>query len=138
MLHFSEDPRIERFVPHVAATARDPQPYVGAVDAEQAPSCWFPRQCPRAMAWLGPDSSEEDRRTLLGPAATRVHLVEYGWLRRIESVELYVYRFDATPSSRYGDPGHAYVATQPVQPLGPPEPVGDLLARHARPGSSCG
>jgi hypothetical protein len=50
VLHFSEDPSIARFVPHVAATAREPKPYVWAVDAEQAPSYWFPRQCPRAMA----------------------------------------------------------------------------------------
>ena len=32
VLHFSEDPTITRFVPHVAATARQPQAYVWAVD----------------------------------------------------------------------------------------------------------
>ena len=53
VLHFSEDPTITRFVPHVAATARQPAAYVWAVDAVLAPAYWFPRQCPRAMAWAG-------------------------------------------------------------------------------------
>lgn len=55
LLHFSEDPGITEFVPHVAATAQQSEPYVWAVDAAQAPSYWFPRQCPRAMAWSGHD-----------------------------------------------------------------------------------
>lgn len=134
VLHFSEDPGIETFVPHVAATASMGQAYVWAVDADQAPSYWFPRQCPRAMAWSGPGSTAADRRTLLGPGAARVHLVEYGWLTRIQSVQLYAYRFDAAAFSRYGDPGYAYVATETVRPLGPPERVGDLLARHVEAG----
>ena len=29
VLHFSEDPTISRFVPHVAATAQQAEPYVG-------------------------------------------------------------------------------------------------------------
>ena len=46
VLHFSEDPTIERFVPHVAPTPQQPEPYVWTVDHDQAPSCRFPRQCP--------------------------------------------------------------------------------------------
>src|SRR4051812_49067697 len=41
--------------------------YVWAVDAEQSPSYWFPRQCPRAMAWIGPRTTVEDRERVLGP-----------------------------------------------------------------------
>ncbi|MCP3803024.1 hypothetical protein NLX83_27490 [Allokutzneria sp. A3M-2-11 16] len=37
VLHFSEDPDISRFVPHVAATARQPEAYVWAVDAARSP-----------------------------------------------------------------------------------------------------
>ena len=36
VLHFSEDPTITRFAPHIAATAQQPQPYVWALTAEQA------------------------------------------------------------------------------------------------------
>ena len=41
VLHFSEDPGITRFVPHVAATAQQPEAYVWAVNAARAPDYWF-------------------------------------------------------------------------------------------------
>jgi hypothetical protein len=50
-VHFSEDPGIGVFVPHVAATSRQDLPYVWAVDGDRAPAYWFPRRCPRVMAW---------------------------------------------------------------------------------------
>ncbi|MEV4704641.1 DUF6886 family protein [Actinoplanes sp. NPDC049316] len=128
VLHFSEDPHIARFEPHVAATAREPEPYVWAVDAGQAPSYWFPRDCPRVLAWTGPDTTDADRRLL---SAGRMHAVEYAWLHRMQTTRLYAYRFDAGPFRPMGTPRpHAMVATEPVTPLGPPEPVGDLLALH--------
>lgn len=65
VLHFSEDPGIARFVPHVAATAQRPEAYVWAADPPVPNAC---------------------------------------------------------------------VATQPVLPLGPPEPVGSLLQRHEEAG----
>ena len=65
LLHFSEDPTITRFEPHVAATAQQPEAYVWAVDVENAPSYWFPRQCPRGMAWAGPHTSALDRAAIL-------------------------------------------------------------------------
>jgi hypothetical protein len=128
VLHFSEDPGITRFVPHVAATSRQPEPYVWAVDAEQAPAYWFPRNCPRVLAWPGPETTAVDRRLLGGG---RVHVIEYGWLPALRSVRLYAYRFDAAPFQPFGTPwAHAMVATTAVDPLGPAEPVGDLLALH--------
>lgn len=75
VLHFSEDPTITRFVPHVAATARQPEAYVWAVDHARAPDYWFPRQCPRALAWVTPSTTTPDRASLGGP---RVHAIEYG------------------------------------------------------------
>jgi len=128
VLHFSEDPAITRFVPHVAATAQQPEPYVWAVDAEQAPAYWFPRNCPRVLAWTGPETTAVDRRLLCD---RRVHAIEYGWLPALQTVRLYAYRFDAAPFRPFGSPQpHAMVATTAVTPLGPAEPVGDLLARH--------
>lgn len=132
LLHFSEDPAITEFVPHVAATARQPEPYVWAVDADQAPGYWFPRQCPRATAWATPETTAADRERIIGPGGgARVHAVEYGWLNRIRTVTLYAYALPAAPFRSVGRPRpHAYVATTPVAPLGPPEPVGDLLRLH--------
>lgn len=128
VLHFSEDPTITRFEPHVAATAQQPEAYVWAVDASRAPDYWFPRQCPRALAWVLPSTTATDRLVLGG--AARAHAIEYGWLPAMRSVELYAYRFPASSFRPFGAHAHALVATEPVLPLGPPSPVGDLLALH--------
>ena len=131
VLHFSEDPTITRFSPHVAATAQQPEAYVWAVDYDRAPDYWFPRQCPRALAWVTPATTEEDRERIIGPGGgLRVHAVEYGWLERMRSVELYAYRFDAEDFRSFGTPAHAHVAEKEVVPLGPPERVGDLFALY--------
>ncbi|GGP53774.1 DUF6886 family protein [Saccharothrix coeruleofusca] len=131
VLHFSEDSTITRFVPHVAATAKVPGAYVWAVDGARAPDYWFPRQCPRAMAWVEPTTTEADRAWL---GAGRVHVVEYRWLPALLSARLYAYRFDASAFRPIGDPPHAHVATGPVVPLGPPQPVGDLVRLHGQAG----
>jgi uncharacterized protein DUF6886 len=102
---------------------------------------WFPRQCPRVLVWAGAGSTSSDVARIIGPyGGSRVHAVEYAWLERMWSVHLYAYRFPAVlfrpfiepePARRFGEPEpSAYVAAVPVRPLGPPEPVGDLLAVH--------
>jgi hypothetical protein len=131
VLHFSEDPTITRFVPHVAATAAEPEAYVWAVDHARAPDYWFPRQCPRVMAWTEPGSEEADRERILGPGGgRRLHAVEYRWLEPMRTVRLYAYRLPADAFRAMGTHGHARVAAEPVTPLGPPEPLGDLFALH--------
>ena len=132
VIHFSEDPAIERFEPHVAVTAQQAEAYVWAVDAEHAPSYWFPRDCPRAMAWRRTDSTLADLQ-LLGPSVSRVHMIEYRWLERVRTTQLWAYRFDARDFGPFGD-GYAQVATHAVTPIGPVEPVGALLALHAESG----
>jgi hypothetical protein len=132
VLHFSEDPTIAVFVPHVAGTARQPDAYVWAVDGGQAPSYWFPRRCPRAMAWTTPLSTAADADRILGPGGgSRVHAVEYSWLDRIRTVRLFAYRLPAETFAPFGGPEpHAHVSTEAVRPLAPPELVGDLLGLH--------
>ena len=128
VLHFSEDPSIRRFAPHVAPTSAERDPYVWAVDAQHSPSYWFPRQCPRAMAWVGPSTTNDDRARILGPGAHRVHVIEFGWLPAMMSVSLYAYRLPASAFTYLRDV--ALVATTEVEPLGPAELVGDLLTLH--------
>lgn len=137
VLHFSEDPGIPLFRPHVAATARQPDAYVWAVDSVRAPDYWFPRQCPRAMAWAVQGTSRADRERVLGPGGgDRVHAIEHRWLRRFLSVELFAYRFSAASFRPFGEPvPHAFVSTVAVEPLGPAEPVGDLLRLHQEAGT---
>jgi hypothetical protein len=135
VLHFSEDPTITRFVPHVAPTSAETDPYVWAVGHDRAPDYWFPRQCPRAMAWVEPSTTDADRELILGPGGgTRVHAVEYGWLEAMRTVRLYAYRLPADRFRPIGHAEHAMVATDAVSPLAPPEPVGDLFALHQRAG----
>ncbi len=116
LLHFSEDPSIRSFVPHVAATAQQPEAYVWTVDALNSPCYWFPRQCPRVCSW-----GDEPR----------VHAIEEAWLPTMRATRLVAYRFAAADFEAFGDRPHAHVATRPVEPLGPPVPVGDLVALHA-------
>jgi hypothetical protein len=135
VLHFSEDPTITRFVPHLAATRQVDEPYVWAVDHARCPDYWFPRQCPRAMAWVTPSTSEADRERIIGTGGgDRVHAIEYDWLDAMRTVRLWAYRLPAALFRPLGESRHAVVASEPVEPLGPPEPVGDLLALHAEAG----
>jgi len=135
VLHFSEDPTITRFVPHVAATAQQPQAYVWAVDQARAPDYWFPRQCPRAMAWVCGETTEPDRERIIGSGCgERVHAIEYGWLKAMGKARLFAYRLPADRFRTFGSTAHAQVAVEPVAPLGPAEPVGDLLELHAEAG----
>jgi hypothetical protein len=133
LLHFSEDPDIEVFLPHVAATAQQPDAFVWAVDDARAPDYWFPRDCPRAMAWVIPGTTGEDRMRILGPGGgERVHAIEHRWLPRLLDTQLFAYRFDARDFEPFGQPvPHAHVSPKTVAPLGPPEPVGNLLDLHA-------
>ncbi|GAA2377226.1 DUF6886 family protein [Nonomuraea africana] len=135
VLHFSEDPTIKKFVPHVARTSRQTRPYVWAVGFDRCPDYWFPRHCPRAMAWKGPQTRPWDVERIVGAGCgERVHAIEYGWLKAMMEVRLYAYRLPADPFVPIGEPPHAVVAQEPVVPLGPPEPVSDLIELHEEAG----
>jgi hypothetical protein len=135
VLHFSEDPTITMFVPHIAPTAAQTEPYVWAVAHDRCPDYWFPRDCPRAMTWTTPTSTDEDRDRIIGSGCgSRVHAIEYRWLGALRTTKLYAYRLPATPFQPIGEPPHAVVATTTVVPLGAPEPVGDLLRLHEQAG----
>ena len=132
VLHFSEDPTIEVFVPHVPVTAKGEESLVWAVDDVNAPSYWFPRECPRVCAWLGAGTRAEDRERILGVGGSeRLHAIEYGWLRAVLGAKLYAYRLPANGFRPLGDPEpYAWVASETVRPLAPPHAVGDLIALH--------
>ena len=126
--HFSHDPAITEFVPHVAPTSAEPRPYVWAIDAEHAAAYWFPRDCPRVTFW--PVAPPDAVATALLAGARRVHAVEWAWLERIRDAVLYRYEFDATVFRRYDRAAGYLVAAQPVRPVAV-HPLGDLLAAHA-------
>lgn len=118
LLHFSEDPSIERFDPV--------DKYVWAMDEEHSPLYWFPRECPRATFW--PDTEPTPSQlALLGGRRRRVHAIEWAWLERMRSCELFVYELDRAAFVHH-DNG-MWVSEHTVEPLGV-RPVGDLLERH--------
>ena len=131
LLHFSEDPDITVFRPHVPASSPDNPPLVWTVDEEHAPGFWFPRQCPRACCWSIGKKLTKIGATLLG-ANTRMHAIENGWLERMRTCKVYVYRFDPAPFTIHQVPEAGYWATtETVTPLSV-ELIGDLLALHAK------
>jgi len=133
LLHFSENPGIEVFHPHVPATANpeDRTPMVWAVDEAHAPGFWFPRDCPRACCWSIGKPLTDVGRTLVGMSGiTRMHAVESVWLERLRTCTMYAYVFDAAPFRPYNANAGYWSAMEPVVPLSV-APVGDLLALHA-------
>lgn len=129
--HFSHDPGIVEFRPHVAATAQERRPYVWAIDGEHAAAYWFPRDCPRVTFWSVRPPSEQGAALLAG--ASRVHAVEWAWYGRITEAALHRYEFDPALFRRYDDAAGYLVCDRPVRPLAV-RPMGDLLAAHHRAG----
>ncbi|HXC56044.1 MAG TPA: hypothetical protein VNU97_12175 [Rhizomicrobium sp.] len=134
LLHFSEDPDIAVFRPHVPASSPHNPPLVWAVDEAHAPGFWFPRAAPRACCWSGGKPLTPVGQALLGlGAGQRMHAIESVWLERLRACRMHVYRFDAAPFALYNESAGYYAARETVRPLSV-APVGDLLALHAAAG----
>ena len=125
--HVSENPSIERFEPHVSATASSSEPRVWAVDTRHLPLYWFPRDCPRGTFWATAGTTALDAEFLAD--STRVHLVETGWLERMRTTHVYAYRLAEESFGPDGEVGGYWVSREPVLPVEIVE-VGDLVARH--------
>ena len=130
--HVSEDATLERFEPHVAATAESEEPRVWAIDTRHLPLYWFPRDCPRGTFWAAPRTTPEDAEDLL-LGASRVHAVEAAWLERIREARMVAYRLPEEPFTPDPEVGGYWLSREPVAPLELVE-LGDLLGRHAAAG----
>ena len=129
LFHFSHDPGIRQFVPHVPRTNPEHEPAVWAVDAERAPLYWFPRDCPRVTAWPRSDAEQVAFRDAFTTTARRVHAIELGWLPSMSTTVLYRYRFDAATFRPWQDAVGQWISDSPVEAIDV-EPVGDLLDLH--------
>lgn len=105
LFHFSDDPAIEVFVPRpvVVASPRGPGkdwlngPLVWAVSEERQATYLFPRDCPRVLLWLTPDTTDEDRERWWGGRTCRmIAHVEWRWLPRIAEAALSRYELPTT------------------------------------------
>ncbi len=131
--HFSEDPTITRFVPHVPLTNPTQQPAVWAIDEEHSPVYWFPRDCPRITVWPRTEAERGPFAAAFSTRAHRLHVMELAWLNRMRDCKLYRYDFDATAFSPWTDASGQWISHVAVAPL-TVSPVGDLLALHAAAG----
>ena len=134
LYHFSEDPDITRFEPHVAPTSIVDESLVWAIDEWHAPMYYLPRDCPRACFWPGPQTTDEDRERWFGGIEARMVIaVESRWLERIRATRLYRYALpEETFSLNDATAGH-WVTREAVAPLSV-EPIDDLLAAIAAAG----
>jgi len=133
LFHFSEDPAIARFLPHVPATNPDQPPAVWAIDAEHAPLYWFPRDCPRVAAWPRTATERPAFASAFATTAHRVHGMEAGWLDRVRAVTLHRYTFTGGDFVPWADASGQWIADHAVEPIAV-ERVGDLLGAHAKAG----
>ena len=133
MYHFSEDPTIAQFAPHVPRTNPDHPPAVWAIDAEHAPLYWFPRDCPRVAVWSRSQAAAAEFMQAFTTEADRVHAIELDWLDRMRSAELHRYEFDASEFRRWQPASGQWIADHAVEPLSI-TPVGDLLLAHVMAG----
>ncbi len=129
--HFSEDPSLSRFRPHVPTSNPEAPPLVWAVDSRHSPMFWFPRDCPRGCIWPVSTTTAEDRERFFGQGgASRVHVIEGDWLDRLQTCRLYAYRLPVE-AFRPHEVGGYWVADEPVE-VAEQVVVDDLLGRHAR------
>jgi len=127
LYHFSEDPAIQCFEPHVAATSAVSEPLVWAIDADHSHIYYFPRNCPRVTFYAGESTSAEDvQRFLSLTTARHVAAIESAWLPAMREVHLYRYQLPAESFAMRDEGAGYWVSRQTVQPLAV-EPVSDLL-----------
>ena len=135
--HLSEDPSLDWFRPHIPATNPQAQPLVWAVDTRHAPMFWFPRDCPRGCIWPVSGTTAEDRERFFGQsAANRAHVIEAGWLKRMQACRLYAYRLPAE-TFRPHEVGGYWVADEQMEAI-EQVLIDDLLGGTPMSGSSYG
>ena len=133
--HFSEDPAIERFVPHVPATNPDQPPMVWTVDDVHAPLFWFPRDCPRITFWADdgcpPDASARPRRR----GCTRSRRAGSS---ACSACELWVYRFAVDGFEPWPGADGYWVSDRRAHGRSTSRPSATCSSATASAASSCG
>ena len=133
LYHFSEDPSIARFVPHVPRTNPDHRRAVWAIDAEHAPLYWFPRDCPRVTVWPLRAADLGTFQQRFATASARLHAIESQWLQRMRDTHLFRYEFDPAGFVQWEEANGQWIAEFDVVPVAM-SAVGDLLDAHAAAG----
>ena len=133
LFHYSENPSIEAFVPHIPRSNPTQSPSVWAIDEDHEPLYWFPRDCPRVTAWprIGTERSHFEKAFCT--TARRVHAMESAWLDAMRSTVLYRYSLPAGSFLPWPEAGGQWISKVAVEPL-EVVPISDLILRHATAG----
>ena len=129
LFHYSEDPEIRTFEPHVPRTNPDVAAAVWAIDPAHAALYWFPRACPRVTVWANDASQQRQLQQAFATSAWRVQAAPRSWSDAIHTCKLFEYRFDPEGFDPWPEAEGQWVASRRVSPLSS-APVGDLVARH--------
>jgi hypothetical protein len=129
LFHYSEDPRIVRFEPHVPRTNPDVPAAVWAIDEAHAPLYWFPRDCPRVTVWANDALQRVRLQQIFGTEGSRVHAAPISWSDEIAGCKLHEYRFDANDFEPWPEAEGQWIARRTIIPF-EVVPVGDLLLRQ--------
>ena len=129
LYHFSEDPDINRFEPHVPRTNPSQRAAVWAIDHEHAPLYWFPRDCPRVVVFPLQVNQRAAFQSRFTTGALRIHAIESGWLDRMRAAQIYRYELDAAAFSPWEKANGQWIAETAVMPVSV-TPVGDLFDAH--------
>jgi hypothetical protein len=117
VFHFSEDPSIPRFIPHVPRSNPAQAPAVWAIDEAHSPLYWFPRACPRVAAWPRTPIEQVAFSEAFCSTAPRVHAIELRWLTALSTTALYRYRFDAAAFRPWSEASGQWIAHEAIKPL---------------------
>lgn len=125
LYHFSDDPRIEVFVPRsVRVPAKRPAgsdwlngPLVWAIDDDHQIMYLFPRECPRILLWPTDETKVEDREIWWqGSKAKRLAYIEQVWFEPLATGTIYRYEMPGEAFEDLDDAG-MWVTKEPVRPL---------------------
>ena len=133
LFHFSDDPAIACFVPHVPASNPGQSPAVWAIDEQHEAAYWFPRDCPRVTVWCDRRDRRAKFQNDFGTSSARVQAIERGQLAAMGAAHLHRYELPIEAFEPWAEADGQWICRVPVEPIRV-APFGNLIGRHREAG----